>query len=179
MSPYIRRTGGDGVDDSGSGADSATELLSIGTTTPTIEPPDYLGVGVIQPEATTKLEAELHTNTTTDTNLCGESQTTKTGDKNYRITMEGVILKSTLEKMKQVPWSNDPVELVSDIHTGGVVFDVFTFTQESDGDHGRFTFDGVEVDQPIFSFQLQTKEESNSRRQKTGSAGIASSSWPE
>ena len=173
MPPYIRRTPDEG------GASSATELLSRRVVTPTIKPPEEIGVGEIQPEAVTKLEAELHGNTYTDTDLCGNTQTGKNGDSNYRITMEGVILKSTLEKMGKVPWSDKSVELVSDVHSGDVVFDIFTFSQESDGDHGRFTYEGVEVDQPIFSFQLQTKEESNSRRQKTGSAGIASSSWPE
>ena len=155
MPPYIRRTGGDGVDDEG-GASTATELLSRGVVTPTISSQHSLVE--ITPEATTKLNAEIHGNTTTHTDLCGTSQTETNGDTNYRITIEGVILKSTLEDLKDMQPTDEPVKLVSDIYTGEVVFDVFTVTQESDGDHGRFTYEGVEVDQPVFTFQLQTKQ---------------------
>ena len=116
----------------------------------------------VQPAATTKIEANISGNTETHTNLCGDTETEKNGDKNWRVVIEGVVLLNQLKDLIRLRPTDEPLTVVTEVQTFTVLFDDFTWTQKSDFNTGEFEVGGVNIEGPIFTFQLQTKEESNS-----------------
>lgn len=143
---------------SGGGSD-AIELTDQGTVTPTIKG-DVNGTEIeVTPVYTKEVEGTINSNDEDHTTLCGETQVEKNGDRNWRITIQGVVLKQQLERLKTLRPTDEAVRVITGGHTGDVVFDQFTWTQKDEMNQGQFTLNGTEVTEPIFTFQLQTREE--------------------
>jgi len=127
----------------------------------TIQPRISQGDKAVTPVFVEEMGGTRSGNTTSHTSLCGETTTEKNGDSAERVTVEGVLLKEQYETLKSMQPTDQSVKVVSDGFTGTTKFDRFSWTQKHDLNSGDFEVDGEELSGPIFTFQLQSREESS------------------
>jgi len=116
----------------------------------------------VQPVYVADVEGTSSGNSEEHKDLCGNSHLEKIGDSRWRVTLNGVITRSQLNKLKKMQPASQEVKLISNGHTGPVEFDRFTWTQTDDLNYGTFFIDGEEITEPLFKFQLQTRDSENS-----------------
>jgi hypothetical protein len=111
--------------------------------------------------ATTKLREVTQFDTTTNTDLCGNSETESGDEQPARLVIEGVVVKSQKLQLDTLRETGGRAFIVSDVYTGTIAFDQLTITQKDEQNTGRFTVNGETLEGPVFTFQLQTKREEN------------------
>lgn len=126
----------------------------FGAITPTLKSGDYK----VQPVYTEELEGTTSGNGEEHQDMCGTPYYEKLSDSNWRVTISGVVTLSQLNELKKMNPADQEVKVISNGHTGHVEFDRFTWTQTSDLNYGVFFIDGEEIKEPLFKFQLQTKQ---------------------
>jgi len=128
--------------------------------TPTLSsPPDSDADITVTPAATTKCESVTQFDTTSNSDLCGNSELDSGDEKPARFVIEGVLVKSQKEQLKALRRTGGRAFVTCDIYTGVIDFDQLSITQESGSNTGTFTVGDRTLDGAVFTFQLQAKAE--------------------
>lgn len=90
---------------------------------------------------------------------CGETVTSQNGDKNIRLNMECVCTHSQFKTLQGMRSSPDQIKLVSSAYSGPATFDQLKFDRIPDANGAVVRGDGP-VDEPLYTVQLQSKEQS-------------------
>ena len=94
--------------------------------------------------------------------LCGQSHVEPIGEGEWHVTIEGVVIKDQLEKLKEMRPAEGEIKIISEgLNDVRVEFDRFVFEQTDDMNTMQVRHDGEEKLQPAFTFQLQTDEGEN------------------
>lgn len=112
----------------------------------------------VQPVYVGELDGTSSGDGTEHRDMCGNSKFEKVGDDRWRVTLQGVVTKSQMHELKRMKPADREIKIVSDVHTGFVEFDRFSITQTDDLNYGTFTMNGEEITEPLFKFQLQTRD---------------------
>lgn len=147
----------DGGGDGGDGND--VELTKFGSTRPTITAPNQNIE--IQPVVTNE-RGILNWNTETDVTTAGETIVDTNGDMNWRPVLEGILIQSQFEEMVKLRNQANEVRIITDAITTEIVPDRFEYERVGEEDVGEVTYDGQPHEGPIYTFQLQVKEEQDS-----------------
>jgi hypothetical protein len=123
-----------------------------------ISPKLKQGSTELEPVATTRLGGTLPWDRDSVQLQCGETVSSTNGDLNLRLNMEAVVTKTQLEKLNSMRANPTNVFIVSDAYTGRVTFDEFKFDRVTDANSVTFP-DRVSDDTPMYTIQLQSKEE--------------------
>ena len=116
-------------------------------------------VRTVQPVYVGDLEGTSSGNSEEHRDMCGNSRFEKMSDSRWRVTLSGVITRSQLNKLNKMRPADKDVKLISNMPPSKVEFDRFTVTQTDDLNYGTFMIDGKEITEPLFKFQLQTKDD--------------------
>lgn len=128
-----------------------------GHVTPKVNGPD--GTEVV-PVYTETFRATTQNDTLVHKTLCGETEIEAIGEDEWRITLEGLVLKSQLQDLFAMRPANNELTVIGEarVHRG-VTFDRFTYEQTDEHNVGEFDVDGSRVQEPLFRFQLQTQDD--------------------
>jgi len=143
---------------SGSGGGSQPiELDTINSISPTIR--DETGREVT-PVYTESLRGKSDNDNRVHKTLCGQTNVEAVGEDGWQVTLEGLVLKEQLETLFAMRPSNNEITVISDarVHRD-VEFDRFIYEQRDELNTGQFRYRGNEVEQPLFRYQLQSKDD--------------------
>jgi len=118
------------------------------------------------PPIVTRINGILPFDTNTDQYLCGTTETTRTTDSNWRATMEGVAYLRHLSVIKRLREETDGEVLLLtpmtlELGTERVNFDRIELDRPQDLNKRPVRHNGEVVREPIYTFQFQSKEDSN------------------
>ena len=139
--------------------DNAVEFTDIDSIRPTLVGPEGTEVTPVFTEtfrATTSNDNRVHQS------LCGQTEVEGIGESSWRITMEGLVLQRQLDKLFDLRPANNRIKVIAEARTHtNVTFDRFTYEQTDELNEGNFSYNGREVTEPLFRFQLQTQDDSS------------------
>ena len=114
----------------------------------------------VTPVYTETFRATTQNDTLVHKTLCGETQIEAVGEDEWRITLEGLVLKRQLEDLFAMRPANNQVTVIGEARAHrNVTFDRFTYEQTDEHNVGEFDIDGNRVEEPLFRFQLQTQDD--------------------
>lgn len=146
----------------GSSGSGVTELSNLGYVEPALKAGDVR----FQPAVTTRISGTLPWNLERDQSLAGESYIAQNGDMNLRVVIEGICFKSQLDSLFELREQAEEVRVITDMTDAAgvttVSFDQLKVDRKAENSRGSFTYQGREVTEPLFSFQIQSKENKNS-----------------
>lgn len=116
----------------------------------------------IEPVVVHDVEYDIVSITESHSDQCGHTEKDRVGDTGVDMTFNGLLTKRQAEAMKEARRNNDSLYVVTDLHTGSLYIDTFTFTQHSDRNEIEYK-DGTDTKkEPVFTFNLElTAEDSD------------------
>jgi hypothetical protein len=140
-----------------SGDTTTVELTTLNSIEPTIR--DTEGREVT-PAYTATLRGKTDNQNITHKSLCGQTETESVGEDEWNVTMEGLVLKEQLDTLFEMRPASNKITIVGDARTHrNIDFDRFIYEQRDELNTGQFVYEGREVEQPLFDFQLQTRDD--------------------
>lgn len=138
-------------------SDEPTELGSLGIVEPTLVGPNGTEV---TPVFTETLRGTTQNDNVVHKTLCGDTTVEPVGEDEWRVTMEGLVLKEQLQELFEMRPAGNEIDVVTEARTHrDVNFDRFTYEQNDELNKGNFSYNGRNVTQPLFRFQLQTQDD--------------------
>lgn len=114
------------------------------------------GGGEVEPVYTETVRAQTENDNVQHKSLCGETENEEIGEGEWRITIEGMVLKSQLQQLIDMRPAGQDMKVVTEGKTFNEVdFDTFIWEQEDEDNYAEFD-DRIE---PVFQFQLQTTDD--------------------
>ncbi|MDB9247446.1 hypothetical protein PN419_00295 [Halorubrum ezzemoulense] len=139
--------------------DREVSLSQVSTVEPTLVGPEGTEV---TPVFTERLRGTSTNDTVVHKSLCGQTAVEGVGEDEWRVTIEGIVLKRQFDKLVDMRPADNEIKVIGEAATHtGVTFDRFTYEQNDELNEGSFTYQGREVTEPLFEFQLQTQDDSN------------------
>ncbi|QGA82762.1 hypothetical protein [Halomicrobium sp. LC1Hm] len=141
--------------------DDRAPLEQYGDVEPELVGPDGTTIDI---PVTTKIDGILPWNIERDQTASGQTIVNPNGDRNLRGTIEGIIFTTQLEQLANLRQQSATVKLVCPMtEVLGIprfVPDRLQVTRKADAGTGVYTYEGESVEEPLYTFQLQSKEQS-------------------
>lgn len=119
----------------------------------------------VQPVYTEEIEVVTDNDTRVHKSLCGDTKVEGIGEDEWNVTIEGIVIEDQLKDLIEMRPADNEIKVI--IGPKGeraptyddVVFDRFVYRQTDEMNVGQFEYDGQQVVQPIYEFQLQTQDD--------------------
>jgi len=135
------------------------DLAQLGEVRPTLKNPQTGNTA--QPPVVTSVRGTLPLDTNTTQGTGGRTFVNTNGDMNVRMVLEGYLFRSDLKQLTSLIRTVDEVKVITEGYVGRVNFDQFKWSREEGEQRGSYTFQGKTVTEPLYTFQLQSKENDN------------------
>ncbi|MFC6990204.1 hypothetical protein ACFQJD_18620 [Haloplanus sp. GCM10025708] len=109
----------------------------------------------------TRVGGTLPLNTDVAHGTGGRTYVSQTGDMGVTFTMEGYLFRPELKELTELVRSTEKVQIITDGYTGMAVFDQFKWDRNDQEQRGNYTFQGTPVTEPLYTFQLMQREDTN------------------
>ncbi len=117
----------------------------------------------VTPVAVTSIRGLTENSNTKHRTLCGDVAVEPVSEDEWRVTINGFVTKSQLQTLISMRPAGNVMYVDSEVGTfQEVEFDRFRWEQTDELNRYVGEADGVQVDEPLFEFQLQTRDDDTS-----------------